>query len=88
MQPSRAQQSEIGGGKSIGFPEGTHGYVLSRPFADARQLAEARQELFDVCDSGENDSAVANCPGKRTEAMGSCSGQSDAAEVGVGQLFG
>jgi hypothetical protein len=87
-QPSGAQQSEIASGKSIGFSKGTHGYVLSRPFADARQLAEAQQELFDIRDSGENNFAIANSLSKRTQAMGTCSRQTYQAEVGVSQLRG
>lgn len=46
----RVQQTNVSGGKGVGFAERAHGHVLRGPFANAGNLAEASEKILGIHD--------------------------------------
>ena len=82
------QQPKIARGKSIRIADGSHGDVLRGPIADARQLPNLEQEIGNVHDSREYDTAVAYRRGQPADGLRAHGGQSDPGKIRLGQHGG
>jgi hypothetical protein len=83
-----AQQAEITRGKSIWLTEGSHGYILGRPFADAGNLAEAAEKCVAVNYSLKIDFTGANGAGEGSNGFGARAREADVAELRSGKNLG
>jgi len=82
------QKAEVAARKRIGFPEGSHGHVLCRPFSNAGNLTEPSQESFGVHDPVKTNLPTAYRTSEGLNGLGPGSRQPNAGKPGLGKDLG